>query len=233
MPQDSKTTRLDDLQETQELSRDSGNEQNHSDQVVDASADTSKPHRPRKKTIGMVVIAVVAALLICGCCLALGSLWSDWVNPTPQVTIIDSTSDDESGSTDNESTEDTSDDEATSEEEYELGEEDTHNWTTNWEIQTIPAQTHTERHDAVYEDQTTYHTVCNICKTVCDSSSAVATHKAETGHNSGYSANVPITNSVLVSPAWDETVVDVAESQELVANGEICTDCGQTRGVSE
>lgn len=107
-----------------------------------------------------------------------------------------------------------------------------HQWTTNWVIVETPAKTHTVEHDAVIESQTTYHTVCNICKAECDTADAVAAHKAETGHNRGFTANVPITNDVVVTPAWTETVVDTPASEELVPNGEICTVCKETRNTT-
>ena len=56
-------------------------------------------------------------------------------------------------------------------------------------------------------------------------------HITETGHK-GYSTNVPITNDVMVSEAWTETVVDEEAHDELVLNGEVCSVCGATRNTS-
>jgi septal ring-binding cell division protein DamX len=101
-----------------------------------------------------------------------------------------------------------------------------HNWNQNYELKTVEAVTHTVDHPAVWETQTTYHTVCNSCQEIIDGEAV--DHIAASGH-SGYSTNVPIANDVKVEEAWTETVVDEPAHDELVVNGEICTICGATR----
>lgn len=105
-----------------------------------------------------------------------------------------------------------------------------HTWTPNYEIQTIEAKTHTVHHDATYKTITEEHTLCNVCFEQIDG--RVQEHMNNTGH-SGATPNVPIEVQVIDQPAWDEVVVDEPEHQELITNGEICADCGETRNVSE
>ena len=78
----------------------------------------------------------------------------------------------------------------------------------------------------VYEDETTYHTVCNDCKQVIDGKADE--HIKETGH-SGYSTNVPITDEVLVSEGYTKEVIDTPAYDETVPDALACTLCGETR----
>ena len=89
---------------------------------------------------------------------------------------------------------------------------------------------HAVEHPAVYEDVTTYHSVCNECGELIDGHAAQ--HIAETGH-SGYSRNVPLTETVLKTPAWSETVVDSEAWVENVADHMVCTECGATQELSK
>ena len=98
-----------------------------------------------------------------------------------------------------------------------------HTWVPNYAAIHHDAEYEDVWHAPVYESATTYHTVCNECQSVIDG--VAAEHIADTGH-SGYSTNVPVENEVLkqagytepvlVSEAWDETVIE----------GVTCTGCG-------
>lgn len=105
-----------------------------------------------------------------------------------------------------------------------------HIWVDDeYELVEVPAVTHEVQHDAVYGTETTYHTVDNVTGEIIDDNAAA--HAAETGHS--YSTGVPITNEVIVTPAWTETVVDTPATTELVVKTQKCTVCGETQEVSE
>lgn len=106
----------------------------------------------------------------------------------------------------------------------------THNWETNYVLEQVDAVTHTVYHEAEYEEVTTYHTVCNTCLSVIDGEAI--SHINSTGH-SGYSTNIPITNEVLVTAAYTETVVDEEAYYTLVADGQRCSICEETRNTSD
>lgn len=105
-----------------------------------------------------------------------------------------------------------------------------HDWTITYETIHHDAVTHTETVEPVYENQTTYHTVCNECGEVIDGTAAQ--HIRDTGH-SGYSTNVPITNEVLVSEGYTHEVTDTPAYDETVASEMVCTLCGATRPVTD
>lgn len=68
----------------------------------------------------------------------------------------------------------------------------THDWSITYKTVHHDAVTHTEHVAPVYQNLTTYHTVCNECKQVIDGKAD--DHIKQTGH-SGYSTNVPITDT--------------------------------------
>ncbi len=174
------------------------------------------------KKILAILAAVIVVIALVGGAFALGNYLrgiEEQADPSNQTIVIDNTGQNEG---ENGSEEAANDDG-----------ECNHQWETNWDIKKIPAKTHVEHHDAVYEDQTTYHTACNVCGSRVDGADGVREHRAETGHDSGYTPNVPFTDSVEVEPAWDETVVDTPESEELVPNGEICSLCGEKKDVED
>ena len=72
----------------------------------------------------------------------------------------------------------------------------THDWSITYKTVHHDAVTHTEHVEPVYQNQTTYHTVCNECKQVIDGKADE--HIKQTGH-SGYSTNVPITDEFPVA----------------------------------
>ena len=77
----------------------------------------------------------------------------------------------------------------------------THDWSITYKTVHHDAVTHTEHVAPVYQNLTTYHTVCNECKQVIDGKADE--HIKQTGH-SGYSTNVPITDEVMVSEGYDK-----------------------------
>lgn len=101
-----------------------------------------------------------------------------------------------------------------------------HDWSISYKTVHHDAVTHTEYVQPVYEDQTTYHTVCNTCEEVIDGKAAE--HIESTGH-SGYSTNVPITSRVMVSEGYNKTVVDKEAYDETVADHLVCTKCGEEK----
>ena len=92
------------------------------------------------------------------------------------------------------------------------------------------AVTHTEHVAPVYQNQTTYHTVCNECKQVIDGKADE--HIKQTGH-SGYSTNVPITDEVMVSEGYDKQVTDTPAYDETVIDKLVCTTCGATKDAPQ
>ena len=71
-----------------------------------------------------------------------------------------------------------------------------HDWTVTYKTVHHDAVTHTENVAPVYEQETSYHTVCNDCQQIIDG--IADQHIKDTGH-SGYSTNVPITGEVSVT----------------------------------
>lgn len=101
-----------------------------------------------------------------------------------------------------------------------------HDWTVTYKTVHHDAVTHTETVAPVYENKTSYHTVCNDCKQVIDGKADE--HIRETGH-SGYSTNVPITGEVLVSEGYSHEVTDTPAYDETVADELVCTLCGERK----
>lgn len=154
-------------------------------------------------TVTIAVVAVIVAVI-----LAAVALLSN--NPSPADTSVPAVQQQEDGS----------EQEATC----------PHDWTITYETIHHAAVTHTETVEPVYENQTTYHTVCNECGEVIDGTAAQ--HIRDTGH-SGYSTNVPITNEVLVSEGYTHEVTDTPAYDETVASEMVCTLCGETRPVTD
>lgn len=102
----------------------------------------------------------------------------------------------------------------------------THDWSITYKTVHHDAVTHTEHVAPIYQNQTTYHTVCNECKQVIDGKADE--HIKETGH-SGYSTNVPITDEVMVSEGYDKQVTDTPAYDETVIDKLVCTTCGATK----
>lgn len=92
------------------------------------------------------------------------------------------------------------------------------NWSITYKTVHHDAVTHTEHVAPVYQNLTTYHTVCNECK--------------QTGH-SGYSTNVPITDEVMVSEGYDKQVTDTPAYDETVIDKLVCTTCGATKDAPQ
>ena len=106
----------------------------------------------------------------------------------------------------------------------------THDWSITYKTVHHDAVTHTEHVAPVYQNQTTYHTVCNECKQVIDGKADE--HIKETGH-SGYSTNVPITDEVMVSEGYDKQVTDTPAYDETVIDKLVCTTCGATKDAAK
>lgn len=195
-----------------------GNNDEHKETNTTKKGKFSKLDSLSTKKILAILAAVIVVIALVGGAFALGNYLrgiEEQADPSNQTIVIDNTGQDGS--------------------EKAAGDdgECNHQWETNWDIKKIPAKTHVEHHDAVYEDQITYHTACNVCGGRVDGADGVREHRAATGHDSGYTPNVPFTDSVEVEPAWDETVVDTPESEELVPNGEICSLCGEKKDVED
>lgn len=104
-----------------------------------------------------------------------------------------------------------------------------HDWTMTYKTVHHDAVTHTEAVEPVYENETSYHSVCNDCLETIDG--VAAQHLKDTGH-SGYSTNVPIVNEVLVSEGYSREVVDSPAYEETVADKMVCTICGEEQDAS-
>ena len=105
-----------------------------------------------------------------------------------------------------------------------------HDWTAVYELVEVPAVTHVVHHDAVYDTETVEETVCNTCGEVV--TGATREHAEQTGHD-GFTTGVPVEHEVLVSEAWDETVVDEPASSEMVHVADECAGCGEVRDVPD
>lgn len=106
----------------------------------------------------------------------------------------------------------------------------THDWSITYKTVHHDAVTHTEHVAPVYQNLTTYHTVCNECKQVIDGKAD--DHIKQTGH-SGYSTNVPITDEVMVSEGYDKQVTDTPAYDETVIDKLVCTTCGATKDAPQ
>lgn len=76
---------------------------------------------------------------------------------------------------------------------------------------------------AVTEEVAAEHTLCNVCGEAIDGETA--SHAKRTGH-SGYTVGVPVTETVTVSEARTETVVDVPAWTEAAVRL-VCDGCGE------
>lgn len=108
--------------------------------------------------------------------------------------------------------------------------EHAHTWVPNYATVHHDAVYENVWHEPVYEQQTTYHTVCNDCKKTIDG--FAADHITDTGH-SGYSTNVPITNEVLKQAGYSEPVLVSEGWDETVIEGVTCTGCGETMDAQQ
>ena len=101
-----------------------------------------------------------------------------------------------------------------------------HDWVAEYETVHHDAETHVVHHDAVYENQTVYSTMCNTCGKYFDPDTNDGTdHLKETGHK-GLTKQVPHKETVKVKDAWDETVTDKAAYDESVLKDYKCSICG-------
>ena len=101
-----------------------------------------------------------------------------------------------------------------------------HDWVAEYETVHHDAETHVVHHDAVYENQTVYSTMCNTCGKYFDPDTNDGTdHLRETGHK-GLTKQVPHKETVKVKEAWDEPVTDKAAYDESVLKDYKCSTCG-------
>lgn len=98
-----------------------------------------------------------------------------------------------------------------------------HKWTDL--VQTVHHEAEIEKvhHDAVTQDVTEYHTVCNDCGETVDG--VAADHIASTGH-SGYTQGVPVTVTKTIAEAFDEEIKKSEPYDEQKVVGRYCADCG-------
>lgn len=99
-----------------------------------------------------------------------------------------------------------------------------HDWAIVYETVAHDAETHEEVIQPVYEHVTAHHSVCNECNDIIDGHAQE--HIDATGH-SGFSTNVPVEETRLVSEGRVEVVTDEPAYDELVATGRECTICGE------
>lgn len=97
-----------------------------------------------------------------------------------------------------------------------------HDWAVLYETVEHDAETHEEVIQPVYEHVTAHHSVCNECNDIIDGHAQE--HVDATGH-SGFSTNVPVEETRLVSEGRVETVIDEPAYDELIAAGRACTIC--------
>lgn len=101
-----------------------------------------------------------------------------------------------------------------------------HDWVAEYETVHHDAETHVVHHDAVYENQTVYSTMCNTCGKYFDpDTNDGSDHLKKTGHK-GLTKQVPHKETVKVKDAWDETVTDKAAYDESVLKDYKCSTCG-------
>ena len=100
-----------------------------------------------------------------------------------------------------------------------------HNWI---------AQTTTVHHDAVYKTvhhDAVYKTVCvcNGCGAQFDTDDSWGAHSESQLMSGNYGCGSYSPNSIVVSPAWDETVEVSPAWDETVTTGYTCSGCGATK----
>lgn len=100
-----------------------------------------------------------------------------------------------------------------------------HDWTIQYDTVVHDEVSHEEVVQPVYERIVTHHSVCNDCNEIVDGHAQE--HIDATGH-SGYSTNVPVTESRLISEGRIDVIVDEPAYEELVASGRTCTICGES-----
>lgn len=100
-----------------------------------------------------------------------------------------------------------------------------HDWAIQYETIVHDEVSHEEIVQPVYETITTMHSVCNECNEIVDG--RAQEHVDATGH-SGYSTNVPVSESRLVSEGRIDVIIDEPAYEELVATGHTCTICGES-----
>lgn len=203
-------------------------EQPKGDTSAEENAAVS-PSKSKKRTPIAVCAAICACiLLVAGFGLGVNSAANEDVTNTAEDTAIEEEQDSD-GTTEAEA-EDTDEETQTVSEDSDDAdtEECSHDWSITYETVHHDAVTHTETVDAVYEDVTSYHTVCNECQEIIDGEASA--HIKETEH-SGYSTNVPITDTVVSQEAYSYTVTDTPAYDELVADEMVCTLCGETKSL--
>ena len=113
----------------------------------------------------------------------------------------------------------------------------THDWSITYKTVHHDAVTHTEHVAPVYQNQTTYHTVCNECKQVIDGKAdehiALGQIPAVDDLFLIDSTNVPITDEVMVSEGYDKQVTDTPAYDETVIDKLVCTTCGATKDAPQ
>lgn len=203
------------------------NDETNGQQCPPASNDDGgSGRRPRKRGNRAAFAATGIALVAC---LAVGGTYLAVTRNITEPAKTEQETEDAAGKKDQDAqaSTDTADTEGTENATTEAGEEaHVHDWTITYKTVHHDAVTHTETVEPRYEDQTTYHTVCNDCKQVIDG--RADEHIRETGH-SGYSTNVPITERVLVSEGYTKEVTDTPAYDETVPDKMVCTTCGATR----
>ncbi|QGM91996.1 hypothetical protein GIR35_12370 [Enterococcus faecalis] len=161
----------------------------------------------KKKTVKKRKILLVSALAALAC-LTAGSAYLYDGNPPEQGAHHDDAPQRESSNS------------------YDYEKSCAHDWTVTYKTVHHDAVTHTENVAPVYEQKTSYHTVCNECLQIIDG--AAEQHIKDSGH-SGYSTKVPITGEFLMSEGYSHEVTDTPAYDETVPVELACTICGETR----
>ena len=104
-----------------------------------------------------------------------------------------------------------------------------HVWQPVYGVVHVDKQTHIERRDATYRQETVNETVCNDCKAVI--TGKAQEHIEKTGH-SGFTRGVPVVEDVLDAPAQDVEVTDWEAHDEYRLTGYSC-ECGKKLTLDE
>lgn len=104
-----------------------------------------------------------------------------------------------------------------------------HAWQPVYGVVHVDKQTHIERRDATYKQETVSETVCNDCKAVI--TGKAQEHIEKTGH-SGFTRGVPVIEDVLDTPAQDVEVTDWEAHDEYRLTGYSC-ECGKKLTLDE